>query len=199
MVNECDDNKIKFEDTNIKYEDITIKSEDIAIKSEDISIKSEDIVIKSEDILIKPEEIAIKSENNYIKSEDIYIKSEDKDADEVKAQDCEVQEKEDMDHVLSFSQRKFDENLLFKNRFPCNVCPKSYSLKNNLNEHMRTHTGDKSFTCNICDKIYSQKSESNYHKKSSLEFQDKRFLNKGFREGWLLLPKQSQNFQFQVF
>ena len=64
---------------------------------------------------------------------------------------------------------------------------------------MRTHTGDKSTNCSLCEKIFPQKSESNCHNKSSLECQNKKFSNKGSREGWLLLPKHSQNFIFQVF
>ena len=167
----------------IKENNMKNENDDIEIKYENTNIKFEDIVIKSEDI--------------YIKSEDIQLKSEDEDLEVVKAQNCAVQEKEDMDCGQSFSYTKCDENLHFKNRFPCKVCPKSYSLKNNLSEHMRTHTGDKSTNCSLCDKIFSQKLESNCHNKLLLECQDKKFSNKGSREGWLLLPKHSQNFIFQ--
>ncbi|XP_060525835.1 zinc finger protein 239-like isoform X2 [Cylas formicarius] len=40
--------------------------------------------------------------------------------------------------------------------FACCICAKVFNNQNNLQIHMRTHTGDKPYVCEVCDKSFSQ-------------------------------------------
>uniref|UniRef100_A0A9J7WWR8 Gastrula zinc finger protein XlCGF57.1-like n=1 Tax=Cyprinus carpio carpio TaxID=630221 RepID=A0A9J7WWR8_CYPCA len=45
----------------------------------------------------------------------------------------------------------------------CHECGKCFTLKRNLNEHMKIHTREKLFTCDQCGKCFTKKSNLNKH------------------------------------
>ena len=49
-------------------------------------------------------------------------------------------------------------------KFVCPVCGKKASSKQNINVHIRVHTGEKPYSCNVCGKQFTQKSNLNSHK-----------------------------------
>ncbi|GAB1601358.1 uncharacterized protein LOC115217058 [Argonauta hians] len=48
----------------------------------------------------------------------------------------------------------------------CPFCEKGYSSASNMNEHIRTHTGERPFSCQVCNKTFAQKSTLSKHMKT---------------------------------
>ena len=57
------------------------------------------------------------------------------------------------------------EEVTPENRFKCHICSKTFTTKQNLERHHRTHTGEKPFQCNICEKTFTQKVNLDSHMK----------------------------------
>ncbi|CAB1426595.1 unnamed protein product [Pleuronectes platessa] len=47
--------------------------------------------------------------------------------------------------------------------FPCSFCGKRFSLKGNLNRHIRDHTGERPFPCTGCDKSFKDSGSLTAH------------------------------------
>ncbi|XP_061880017.1 zinc finger protein 2-like [Entelurus aequoreus] len=45
----------------------------------------------------------------------------------------------------------------------CSVCAENFTKKSSLTEHMRTHSGEKTFKCSVCGKSFSQNSSLTRH------------------------------------
>ena len=109
------------------------------------------------------------------------------------------------EHIKNVKEKKksdvevlenFDANFDFKILFPCDKCPKIYSLKNDLKDHIKIHVERKFYSCSQCNKTFLQQSEIKVHKRNQFKII---FPKKCGQEGRLMLRKQKQNFIFQVF
>lgn len=47
--------------------------------------------------------------------------------------------------------------------YQCEICEKRFPSSNNLNIHLRTHTGVKPYLCNLCGKSFSNRTGLNFH------------------------------------
>lgn len=53
-------------------------------------------------------------------------------------------------------------------KYQCKDCKKLFSSKQNLTEHMYTHSGARPFSCKICKKIFRQASQLSLHKRAHI-------------------------------
>jgi uncharacterized Zn-finger protein len=60
-------------------------------------------------------------------------------------------------HIETYHQKK--------KRHQCTICNNWFASKQNLIEHVFTHTGDKPFICSICKKAFRQNSQLTLHKR----------------------------------
>ena len=52
-------------------------------------------------------------------------------------------------------------------KYFCSICPKSYFANNKLQNHIRSHTGERPFGCPACDKCFIDKSYIKQHLKTA--------------------------------
>lgn len=76
----------------------------------------------------------------------------------------------------------------------CNVCHKTFTKKDKLTRHNRSHTGEKPFKCDICGRCFSDSGDLSKHRR--IHTGDKRFLcefcSKGFyRHGDLVIHSRA--------
>ncbi|KAM6899966.1 uncharacterized protein FYW49_018078 [Xenentodon cancila] len=69
-----------------------------------------------------------------------------------------------VDDVKNSGTRGGDARSVAKERpFPCSYCGKRFSLKGNLNRHIRDHTGERPFPCTNCDKSFKDSGSLTAH------------------------------------
>ena len=135
----------------------------------------------------------MENQNEYVAGSENNAEGTEKDINEIKL---------DLDKHLD--EQFHDKTLPPCNVFPCNVCHKVFSFKNDLSGHMRTHIEDDLNVCSLCDKKFSQNGELYNHNrrqldKISIQCQDDNFLEKCCEKGRLLPKKHHQNFIYEVF
>ncbi|KAG8175439.1 hypothetical protein JTE90_012169 [Oedothorax gibbosus] len=66
------------------------------------------------------------------------------------------------DTLIHYSYKKLfacaKQNKTGEKPYQCEVCPKAFAHKSDLNKHRLTHTGERPHSCEVCGKSFSQKS-----------------------------------------
>lgn len=72
----------------------------------------------------------------------------------------------DKTYSTKFNLKRHVETIhLNKKRHYCEECKRWFASKQNLVEHMYTHSGEKPFQCNLCPKIFRQASQLSLHQR----------------------------------
>ncbi|CAG9332852.1 unnamed protein product [Blepharisma stoltei] len=69
--------------------------------------------------------------------------------------------------ITKFNLKRHCASVHLKTKnFKCNYCHKFFSSKQNLDEHIFIHTGERPFTCEICQISFRQISQLSLHKRN---------------------------------
>lgn len=50
-------------------------------------------------------------------------------------------------------------------KFPCDICGRSFKTNRRVGEHQRIHTGEKPFSCDLCEKSFNRQDRLKIHKR----------------------------------
>ena len=83
-----------------------------------------------------------------------------------------------------FDKNKKPKDKIKKTTFKCEICGKCFTLKAHLNNHVKTHTGEKSFHCKTCKKDFALAHSLKRHKKTHIGEKPHKCTtcNKGFTQ-----------------
>ena len=54
-------------------------------------------------------------------------------------------------------------------QYQCEQCSKTFSMKYNLNRHVKEHNQEKKYQCKSCGKLFSRKEHLDRHSKSNCD------------------------------
>nr|XP_012778259.3 uncharacterized protein LOC101463868 [Maylandia zebra] len=86
------------------------------------------------------------------------------DSTETDDSDCDWTQTKEAQSGRDVKNPDIDVGTVVKERpFPCSYCGKRFSLKGNLNRHIRDHTGERPFPCTDCDKSFKDSGSLTAH------------------------------------
>ncbi|CAG9325234.1 unnamed protein product [Blepharisma stoltei] len=98
--------------------------------------------------------------------------------------------------ITKFNLKRHVTSVHYKSKkFKCNYCFKSFSSKQNLDEHVFIHTGERPYICDMCLISFRQISQLSLHKRDHAKPLHKSKLQKKALEPNFEKDKEPCNFQ----